>query len=154
MKKLCVALGVLVLFAFILGGQAAAQVQPVPPPVTGSPLLKGRGGGYNPATVEILDGQVMAVNRSVPKKEGQPVQITLVLKTDRETISVNVGPASYVDQQGITFVAGDVLQVKGSRVDRPRRTVIIAGEIKKGDKVLRLRDASGRPVWRVMRPGR
>ena len=42
---------------------------------------------------------------------------------------------------------GDKVVVKGSRVTMMDAPAIIAGEVKKGDSVLRLRDENGFPVW-------
>jgi hypothetical protein len=153
MKKLYLILGVLGLFAFALNAQAEAQMQPVPPPVTGSPLLKG-GGGYNPATVMAVSGTVIAVNRSVPKKPNQQVRVRLDLQTPQGVVQVQLGPAAYVDQQPVKIAAGDAVEVTGSQATRGRKAQIIAAQVKKGNQVLQLRNEQGQPLWRgMLRPG-
>ena len=153
MRKLCLILGVLGLFAFALGAQAEAQMQPVPPPVTGSPLLKS-GRGYNPAAMVVVSGTVIAVNRSTPKKPNQQVQVRFDLQTPQGLIAVQLGPAPFVDQQPVQIVAGDVVEVTGSQVAKGRSGRIIAAQVKKGGQVLQLRDTTGRPLWRGMKqPG-
>jgi hypothetical protein len=45
------------------------------------------------------------------------------------------------------IVAGDKIEVKGSRITYQGKPAIIAAEIHKGDEVLMLRDANGIPMW-------
>jgi hypothetical protein len=79
--------------------------------------------------------------------------VLLLLKTAQETVEVQLGPSDYVDQQGLGLAAGNQVQVKGSRLTRAKKTFIVAAEVRKGDKVLRLRDETGRPMWaRSRRP--
>jgi hypothetical protein len=47
----------------------------------------------------------------------------------------------------ITFVAGDRVEVRGSRLVESRRVTIYATEIRKGEKRLKLRDEVGNPLW-------
>ncbi|MDI6852119.1 MAG: hypothetical protein QME75_00745 [Deltaproteobacteria bacterium] len=50
------------------------------------------------------------------------------------------------------MAAGDRLEVTGSRITYQGNPAIIASEVKKGDKALKLRDAQGIPAWAVARP--
>jgi hypothetical protein len=76
----------------------------------------------------------------------------LVVKTERETLVVHVGPTAYMTQKGITFAKGDVLEILGSRRTIDKEAVLIAREIRKGANTWTLRDASGRPAWSGRRP--
>jgi len=71
----------------------------------------------------------------------------LVVKTEKDTVDVHVGPTAYLAEKGITLAKGDRLQILGSRVTVDNEAVLIAREIKKGDNTWTLRDASGRPAW-------
>jgi hypothetical protein len=71
----------------------------------------------------------------------------LVVKTDKETVDVHVGPTAYLTEKGITLSKGDRLEILGSRVTVDNEGVLIARQIKKGDNTWTLRDASGRPAW-------
>jgi hypothetical protein len=108
---------------------------------------------YNPATVETLSGEVTKVDRFTPS-QGMGYGVHLVLKTATETIDVHLGPTWYVDQQGLAFAAGDKLEVTGSRITYQGKPAIIASEVKKGDQVLKLRDAQGVPAWAGAGAGR
>jgi hypothetical protein len=108
---------------------------------------------YNPKTVETLQGKVLSVeNTSPPAQHGHGVH--LMLQTDRETIEVHLGPAGYLKKQAMQIAANDTITVTGSRVVMDGKPAIIAGEIKKGDEVLKLRDENGVPAWSAGRPGR
>jgi hypothetical protein len=71
----------------------------------------------------------------------------LVVKTDKESVEVHVGPTAYLAEKGITFAKGDRLEILGSQVTVDKETVLIARQVKKGDNTWTLRDASGRPAW-------
>ncbi len=101
---------------------------------------------YNPETVITVSGEVQNVETRTFGPSGFGL-IVLSLKTEKETISVNVGPEKYVSSQGFKFERGDKIEVKGSRVEIRGENVILAAEIKKGGKVLKLRDENGYPLW-------
>ncbi|MFN3396231.1 MAG: DNA-binding protein [Thermodesulfovibrionales bacterium] len=101
---------------------------------------------YNPATVETLMGTVESVDKITPMK-GMMYGIHLLLKTDKETVSVHLGPGWYIERLDTKIEKGDKIEVKGSRVTMMGKPAIIAAEVKKGDNVLVLRDASGIPAW-------
>ena len=71
----------------------------------------------------------------------------LMVKTDKETHAVHVGPTAYLAEKGITLAKGDTLEILGSRVTMDGASVVIARQIKRGDTTWTLRDASGRPLW-------
>ncbi len=101
---------------------------------------------YNPATVETLSGTVESVDKITPMK-GMNSGIHVMLKTDKETISVHVGPEWYIERQDVKLEKGDKIEVKGSRVTFADKPAVIAAEVKKGDSTLVLRDGSGIPAW-------
>jgi hypothetical protein len=69
------------------------------------------------------------------------------VKTDKETISVHLGPSWYLENQDVKIEPKDRVEVKGSRVTFAGNPAMIAAEVKKGDEVLKLRDDNGFPVW-------
>ena len=101
---------------------------------------------YNPATVETVTGTVESVDKVTPMK-GMYYGIHLMVKTDKETISVNLGPGWYIERLDTKIEKGDRIQVKGSRVTLSGKPAIIAAEVKKGDSTLLLRDSAGIPAW-------
>ncbi len=133
-------LGTILSLVFATGGSAQG------PNWGGWGPKEGYGRMYNPATVETLSGQVEKVERFTPGK-GMGYGVHLVLKTGQETIDVHLGPFWYVEKQGLIFAPGDKVEVTGSRVTYQEKPAIIAGEVKKGGQVLKLRDAAGVPLW-------
>jgi hypothetical protein len=101
---------------------------------------------YNPTTVETVSGVVESVNKITPTK-GMNSGIHLMLKTDKETIAIHLGPEWYIERQDVKLEKGDKIEVKGSRITFDGKPAIIAAEIKKGDSVLVLRDSAGVPAW-------
>lgn len=101
---------------------------------------------YNPATVETLTGTVESVDKIAPMK-GMHAGIHVMLKTDKETISVHLGPEWYIERLDTKIEKGDKIDVKGSRITFEGKPAIIAAELKKGDSTLVLRDNAGIPAW-------
>lgn len=142
-------IAVMTVFGLFFATQAMAQ--------RGMMMPKGGGGGwcsmetpyssmYNPQTVETISGEVVAVDKIMPQK-GMSYGVQLMVKTDKETIPVHLGPAWYIENQSIKIAPKDKVEVKGSRITFAGKPAIIASEIKKGDDVLTLRDTNGFPVW-------
>ena len=101
---------------------------------------------YNPQTMETNSGEVASVDTITPIK-GMSSGVHLMVKTDKETISVHLGPAWYIQRQGIKVAPGDKVEITGSRITYQGKPAIIAAEVKKGDEILKLRDGNGFPVW-------
>lgn len=126
-------------------------------PALASPMGGWRGSGgwgaggayqrmYDPATVETVAGEVMSVSKVTPMK-GMSYGVHVVLKSDKETVPVILGPAWYIERLDTKVEKGDTLEVKGARITYNGKPAIIAAEVKKGDAVLKMRDDNGYPVW-------
>lgn len=146
MKKLVMAMAVLAMAGLFSGTDVLAQ---------NGVMWKGGGGWgtgtsygrmYNPQTVETIRGEVVSVEQITPTK-GMSNGVHTMVKTDKETISVHLGPAWYIENQEMNIAPNDTIEVKGSRITFEGKPAIIAAEVKKDDKVLTLRDANGFPVW-------
>lgn len=103
-------------------------------------------GMYNPAKLETFSGKVIGIEKTVPMKRMNQ-GLALVVKTEKETVTVHLGPSWYMERLDTKIVQGDQVEVKGVRATLDGKPVVIAAEVKKGDNVLVLRDASGVPVW-------
>jgi hypothetical protein len=114
----------------------------------------GRGSNYcnmfDTKTVETIKGEVISVNTFTPMK-GMSNGVHIIVKTDKEKISVHLGPVWYLENQGIKIKSKDKIEIKGSRITYDDKPVIIAVEIKKGEDILKLRDDDGLPFWNGMR---
>ncbi len=101
---------------------------------------------YDPKTVETISGEVIRIDQFTPAK-GMFGGIHMNVKTDKETISVHLGPSWYLQNQDVKIEPKDKVEVKGARISFGGKPAIIATEVKKGEEVLQLRDDTGFPVW-------
>lgn len=107
---------------------------------------------YNPTTVETISGEVQRVDLISPMK-GMSQGVHLAVKTDQGPISVQLGPAWFIENQDMKIQPGDKVEITGSRIVFQGKPAIIAKEVKKGNEVLALRDQNGFPVWSGMGRG-
>jgi hypothetical protein len=148
MKKLSFVIAMAAVAVFLVAVSSFAQPKP-------GMMWRGSGGWgpgsqynkmYDPKVVETITGEVTAVDRITPAK-GMSGGVHMNVKTDKETISVQLGPSWYLENQDVKIEAKDKVEVKGARTTFAGKPAIIAAEVKKGDEVLKLRDDSGFPVW-------
>jgi hypothetical protein len=149
MKKLSFVIAMAAVAIFLAAVSSFAQPKP-------GMMWRGSGGWgpgsqynrmYDPKTVETITGEVTAVDRITPAK-GMSGGVHMNVKTDKETISVHLGPSWYLENQDVRIEAKDKVEVKGSRVTFGGKPALIASEIRKGNEVLTLRDEAGfQPGW-------
>lgn len=101
---------------------------------------------YDINTVETITGEVTSVKTITPSR-GMLGGVHVMLKTDKETIPVHLGPAWYLDDQTTKIMKGDKISVTGSRITYEEKPAIIASQITEGKDALKLRDDKGFPLW-------
>jgi hypothetical protein len=69
------------------------------------------------------------------------------LVSDGLPIEVLLGPTWLLAREELEIRKGDALEVTGSLVDSDGETLMVARELKKGSRVLKLRNEGGVPVW-------
>ena len=152
MKRIAGITVVIAVLALVLSPAALAQ---------GGPKWRGSGGWgpgsqygrlYDPKTVETVSGEVVKVDRITPM-HGMSAGVHLMIKTDKEEVSVHLGPLWYLENQDVKIAPKDKVEIKGSRVTVQGKPAIIAAEVKKGDQTLKLRDEAGVPFWSGWRRG-
>ncbi|MFN7925490.1 MAG: hypothetical protein U0Q16_35655 [Bryobacteraceae bacterium] len=99
---------------------------------------------YDVTTETTLKGTVEEVTAH---KHGRMGGRHLMLKTEKETMEVHLGPAWYLDERKVTLAKGDEVEIIGSRVKMAGKDVVIARAVKKGNETWELRDAKGVPNW-------
>lgn len=77
----------------------------------------------------------------------------IVVKDNEKLTEIHVGPTWYLETEGFNIAKGDTVEVTGSLVSSEDDTYMIAREVKKGDKLLRLRSKEGIPLWSRSRRG-
>ena len=100
---------------------------------------------YDPKTVETVSGEVVSVDKNTDR--GMDSGVSLTLKTAKEKILVYLGPRWFLEKQDLTFAPKDQMEITGSQIIFQGKPVIIAAEVKKADKSLKLRDSAGIPAW-------
>jgi hypothetical protein len=115
----------------------------------------GQGGGgkfgarymrmFDAKTVAAFSGTVTKVEKVVMMEGHTGVHIKLKM-ADGE-MQVHLGPDWFIENQEVQVAVGDKLELTGSKVNTPKGPAILAMEIKRGDDVLKLRDAEGMPYW-------
>jgi hypothetical protein len=146
MNRIAGITAMIVLLALVTVPQALAQ---------GGPKWRGSGGWgpdsqyarlYDPKTVETIGGEVVKLDRVTPIR-GMSGGVHLIVKTDKEEVSVHLGPLWYLENQDVKIEPKDKVEIRGSRVTVQGKPAIIAAEVKKGDETLSLRDEAGVPAW-------
>jgi hypothetical protein len=60
---------------------------------------------------------------------------------------IRLAPVGFLKQSGFPLREGDTIMVRGFTVSGMEGDLLIATELRKGEKTLSLRDPRGRPVW-------
>jgi hypothetical protein len=140
-SKRLLTLGAAALFVAGLGSLVAAQS--APRGGQGSPRYDVKAETTITGTVESVENITGTGGRGRRGMGGTH----LVVKTEKDSVEVHVGPTAYLAEKGITLAKGDRLEILGSRVTIDDETVLIARQITKAGNTWTLRDGSGRPAW-------
>ena len=97
---------------------------------------------YETKSEATFTGTVADVNTGGPGRLTQ-----LLLKTVTGTVLIHLGPTLFLEAKSVEIREGDTLEVTGSRVTLGDAPVVLAREIRRGDNVWTLRDATGQPLW-------
>ena len=101
---------------------------------------------------ESIVGEVLSIDTVTPMR-GMGSGIAVQLKTEREDVQVQLGPAWYILFQDMSLQVKDRnIEVRGYRTMIDGKPVIMASKLVRRDKVLLLRDEDGIPYWCGWRP--
>jgi hypothetical protein len=100
-----------------------------------------------------FSGEVTEITTTVPLP-GMSDGIALLLTMRAVSIPVLLGPAWYIEHLDGRIEIGDRIDVIGAKAFAEGLPAVIAKEVRKGDSVLVLRDATGVPVWAGWRRAR
>jgi len=100
---------------------------------------------FNTKSMETVKGVVAEITDfQLPDSEKG---VLLKLESDNGTHLVHLGPAWFLENQGIQLETGDKITVKGSQVEYQNGSALIAQAVVKKNHMLVLRSASGAPAW-------
>ncbi len=148
-------------FQYLIIGLTAALIALILPLQSGA---QGRGQGFRACPYTPYQCPVKAVCKPFDEKgkvsqvlsetleEGMHPGMALLLETKtRGQVHVHLAPLWYLERQEFELKAGDEVQVKGMCETTDGKLRVVAYELTKGDHVLHLRDAQGRPNWEAWR---
>lgn len=92
-----------------------------------------------------LSGRIININLAT-SETGQEV-VSISVQAYGGNSIVYLSPNSYLDQQGLRLSIGDTVSVSGSRVLIDGVNTVLATEIGKGGKRIKLRNYKGDPLW-------
>ena len=138
-----------ILFIAAIGGLTLTPVFALPQVGRGQGRSQPR---YDQATETNVKGTIVEIRELPPGRGGAGMHLTL--KTDKETLDVHLGPASFLARNQIALAKGDEVEVTGSKVKDAGIDALIARELKIGGKTLTLRDSKGIPQWSRSKRGR
>ena len=96
----------------------------------------------------ILTGRVVKVFHKELMPGMAPGLLLIVKDTDNKEHTVSVGPASYLEEENISFKKGEEVTINGSTVQVKEKTVILSGEVNRaGIGSNTLLDENGVPKW-------
>lgn len=129
-----------------------------------SALSQGRGQGFRPCpytpylcpvrhTCKPFDatGKVAQVLTETLADSMHPGLAVVVDTKTQGRVHVHLGPVWYLERQEFEIKPGDEVGVKGMCDKKDGKMDVVAYELTKGDYVLHLRDAQGRPHWEAWR---
>jgi len=96
-------------------------------------------------------GKVVQV-RTESLQEGMYPGTAVLLDTKSHgQVLVHLGPVWYLERQEFSLAPGDEVEIKGMCDKLDGKNVVVANSLTKGNYVLELRDALGRPRWEAWR---
>ena len=102
---------------------------------------------FNPATVGAVSGEVVRVEQALAGN-GADYCGHALLQTPKGQVIAVLAPKSFMDKRRLSIAPKDRVTVTGSRISIQGKPFILAMEVT-GDRTMKLREASGRPVWAV-----
>jgi len=102
---------------------------------------------FKPGTVGTISGEVVRV-APAPFGSGADYCTQAVLRTPGGDLSIILAPKGYMAEKGLTIAPGDRLMVTGSLISVINKPFLLVTEVA-GDRIMKLREANGRPLWAV-----
>ena len=107
---------------------------------------------FKPDNMQTVSGTIRSVGSFSPARDASR-GLSLNVQTDKgESITVYAGPRDFAMKQNLDLTSGQKVTVTGSKTTVNDKDVIMASELKVGDKTLKLRDEQGKPLWKMDQP--
>ncbi len=96
--------------------------------------------------LETVEGKVTEVVY-LPGATPSSGMVEIRVQTANQGTVVRLAPSGFLKQGGMALREGDMVSVQGYRVAAVDGEIVVATELRKGGKILSLRDTNGRPAW-------
>lgn len=101
--------------------------------------------GYDARAEHVVKATVAGIKTHESVLGYQDMHVTLT--TTVGEMEVHLGPVSYLAKRGFDLKAGDEIVVTGCKTTWEDKPVIVARNLKTGDRSLTLRNMKGKPAW-------
>jgi hypothetical protein len=101
---------------------------------------------YNISTVKTISGQVMDIDK-IYHDANMNYSERMTISTADGEILVLLGPAIFMENQEFRINTNDYVTIIGSMIFFEDNIVIIAKTVSKSDKIFKIRDDNGNPLW-------
>jgi hypothetical protein len=113
---------------------AGCMPRPLPPPE--APPWRG-GGAYEPRSMTRFGGEVVSVD-DVRATDAAFSGMHVLIRAEKGTLSVHLGPKRFFDERDFAIMPGDVLEGTGLLTDYQGSPALLATTVKKGGTELTL----------------
>ena len=101
---------------------------------------------YNKKTEEKIEGEIVDVS-SKPSQHNNWNNITIMVRSEKGTFPVVLGPSWFVEDEGGLLRQGEPVKITGSIISEHGKIYMIAKEVKIRDHKIELRDSNGYKIW-------
>lgn len=105
---------------------------------------------YDPDTITTFAGAVVqktTVTLDAPPGETASEGLIVELMSGAESVTVFLGPLSFLKQSGLDIDITHQISVTGSRVRRPQGPFVVASSVTARGQSVALRTGDGQPLW-------
>lgn len=108
--------------------------------------FRGSGPSSSTANVQTVEGKIAEVVY-LPGATADSGMVEIRLQSGGQTNLIRLAPSGFLKQSGLVLREGDTVNVKGFAVAGMEGDLIVASEVRKGEKSVSLRDTRGQPAW-------
>ena len=101
---------------------------------------------FDPSRIDVIEGTIIRLHQ-VPQPKVWLTSVRALVRTRQGEVSVELGPAWFIDNQELHLAVDDRISITGSRVKAHGVESLVALEVRRGHEALRLRSNDGTPVW-------
>ncbi len=102
---------------------------------------------FDKSKITSITGTIRSVSTFEPAQGAAPGVELTVEGNDGKTYTVYAGPEEYAKSKDFTCKTGDKVEIKGSTAQINNKSVIMASEVRNGNKTLELYNSEGKPQW-------